>query len=144
MARFEQKEDIDTTVEHVWSVISDPKTWGMWFPGISSITVEGPLQKGTQFQWQDGAEGGTGTVIRFDRNQAMEVIIDQGKKSTHHRFALSAKGGVLGVGAHDARLDYVMDTGGGALDQFLRGGNPIDLKKLKDALAKVEDLSERM
>ena len=144
MPKFEQKEDIQATVEHVWAVLTDPKTWGMWFPGIGSVTVGGPLQKGTQFQWQNGTDSGTGTVTRMDVNQTLEVIIDQGKQSTHHIFNLRPKGGVLGVGARDAMLDYVMDTGGGALDQFLRGGNPIDLKKLKDALSKVEDLSERL
>jgi carbon monoxide dehydrogenase subunit G len=144
MAKFEQKEDIDTTVEHVWAVLSSPKTWGSWFPGITDVTVEGPLQKGTQFQWRNGADAGTGMIARMDVNQALEVIIDQGKHSTHHRFTLKPKGGVLGVGARDATLDYMMDTGGGPLDQFLRGGNPIDLKKLKDALSKIEDLSERL
>lgn len=144
MAKFEQKEDIDTSVEHVWSVLTAPKTWGMWFPGIAEVTVEGPLQKGTNFQWRNGAESGSGTVTRMDVNQVLEVIIEQGNKTAHHRFTVHPKGGILGVGARDAQLEYVLDTGGGFLDRFLRGGNPLDLKRMKDALAKVEDLSERL
>jgi carbon monoxide dehydrogenase subunit G len=143
MAKFEQKEDIPATVEEVWAVLSNPKTWNLWFPGISEVTVAGPLQKGTQFQWKNGADSGTGVVIRADVNQALEVDIDQGKNTTHHIFNLSAAGGVLGIGARDARLDYVLDTGGGALDQFIRGGNPIDMKKLRDALNRIEELSKR-
>lgn len=144
MAKFELKEDIEAPVERVWAVITDPRTWGMWFPGIDEASFAGALQHGEQFRWRDDNDSGIGSIVRAEQNRLLEVMIKEGDKTVSHRFTLHPKGGgFLGLGGSTGTtLEYDMDTGGGMLDQFIKGGNPIDQSKMKKALSQIENLSE--
>jgi uncharacterized protein YndB with AHSA1/START domain len=142
MAKFELKQDIEAPVERVWSVITDPKTWGMWFPGIDEGSFGGPLRQGSQFRWRDNSNNGMGSVTRYELSKSLEVTVNEGGKSAIHRFTLHPKGGGLLGGARGTTLEYDMDTGGGMVDSFIHGGNAIDERKMKQALTQVEHTAE--
>ena len=55
-------------------------------------------------------------------------------------------GGLLGLGGvNGTKVDYVMEyaPAGGILGAFVAGGNPVDLLKVKNALARLENLAEK-
>ncbi len=37
MPIFERSIEIDAPVEKVWEVLTDPRTWPEWFPGVDSV-----------------------------------------------------------------------------------------------------------
>ncbi|HEY3341661.1 MAG TPA: SRPBCC family protein [Anaerolineae bacterium] len=144
MAKFERKEGITATPERVWQVLTDLNAWKDWFPDLTSVASIVPLTEGATFSYQNGAETGTATVTRAEVNHALEVATEIKGRKTKHSFLLSPKGGLLGMGGKDTWLEYDMeyDPGAGIIGNFISSGNPVDLMKLKNALDKVEDISE--
>jgi len=51
MPIFERSIEIDAPVEKVWEVLTDPRTWPEWFPGVDSVASVNTLSKGTRFDW---------------------------------------------------------------------------------------------
>jgi len=46
--------EIDAPLPKVWSLLIDAGSWPKWQRGIASVTVTGPLLKGTHFSWRTG------------------------------------------------------------------------------------------
>lgn len=146
MAKFERREDIDVPIPRVWNVLTDLGMWREWFPDMDAIQGGGTLQKGVTFQFQDNGQTGTATVTRADVNHMLEVVTDLNGNKTNHRFMLSPKGGLFGLfGGNATWLEYEMeyDAGAGPIGEFIKSGNPMDLRKVKDTLAKIENVAER-
>jgi carbon monoxide dehydrogenase subunit G len=38
----------------VWNILSDLENWPSWNPGVSKISVNGPVEVGTSFKWVGG------------------------------------------------------------------------------------------
>jgi len=145
MARFEQRVKIDAPIEKVWEIIVSPATWEQWFPDVDSITGLAAVQAGATFQWRNGDESGSGSIVAVDENRGLiKVVTSEGDKQTSHIFDLDRSGGLFGLGGDDTRLTYEReyDTPGGFLGEFVAGGNPVDLLKVKHTLEKVKNLAE--
>jgi uncharacterized protein YndB with AHSA1/START domain len=145
MATFKQHIDINAPVDNVWSILMNPSQWPLWFPGITGLSNLSAVQTGATFQWQDGDKTGSGSIAAVDENRGLiHVITSEGDAQISHTFDLDRAGGFLGLGGNHTRLTYQReyDTPGGFLGEFVAGGNPADLLKVKHTLEKVKQLAE--
>jgi uncharacterized protein YndB with AHSA1/START domain len=142
--KFEQHVTVDAPVEAVWAVFADPGTWPLWFPDVERIQNLSAVQTGSAFAWQKGKETGAGSIVRAERQRHLRVVTSGDGPAVTHTFELSRAGGALGVGGSDTRLEYTMeyDPPGGFISDFVAGGNPRDLLKVKGTLDKVKTLAE--
>jgi uncharacterized protein YndB with AHSA1/START domain len=142
--KFEQHVEIDAAPEVVWSVLTDPRTWPVWFPDVERVANLGAVEQGAAFEWHKGNETGAGSITRLERQRQLRVVTSGDGPAVTHTFELSRAGGVLGVGGGDARLEYTMeyDPPGGFIMDLVAGGNPRDLLKVKGTLDKVKALAE--
>lgn len=90
----------DTTIEDLWDAISTPERLARWFLG-----VEGDFRVGGRFQIQGNASG---TIIRCDRPQALDVTWEYGGATSWVNVRLTREGGrarlVLEHIAHSAGI----------------------------------------
>jgi uncharacterized protein YndB with AHSA1/START domain len=145
MARFEQRMTIDAPMDKVWEIVMNPATWSQWFPDVDQVTGLAAVQAGATFQWQHGNDTGSGSIVAVDEGRGLiKVVTSAGGSQTSHIFDLDRSGGFLGLGGNDTRLTYQReyDTPGGFLGDFVAGGNPADLLKVKHTLEKVKRLAE--
>jgi len=102
---------------------------------------------GASYPFQAGDQQGTATVTKFAPEKLLEVVTQVAGHKTLHHFALAPRmGGLLGLGGvNGTRVDYTMEyhADGGILGEFIAGGNPVDLIKIKNALSQLENLAER-
>jgi hypothetical protein len=92
-----------------------------------------------------GGETGSGSIVSADASAGhLQVITQLGDSQVTHTFDLDRPGGFLRLGGDDTRLRYTMeyDPPGGFLGDFVAGGNPKDLIKVKQTLEKVKGLAE--
>ena len=145
MARFEQRVKIDAPIDRVWEIIISPATWPQWFPDVDSINGLEAVQTGASFTWRNDNTTGEGSIVAVDESRGLvKVVTSVGDKQTSHIFDLDRSGGLFGLGGDDTRLTYQReyDVGHGFLGEFVAGGNPIDLMKVKHTLEKVKNLAE--
>ncbi|MBK8834256.1 MAG: hypothetical protein IPO29_05160 [Anaerolineae bacterium] len=116
-------------------------------PGITGISGAGPAVVGSSYPYQAGDKTGKATVTRLEPGRMLEIVTEVGGHKTTHHFTLSPRtGGLLGLGGvNGTKVDYVMEyaPAGGILGAFVAGGNPVDLLKVKNALARLENLAEK-
>jgi hypothetical protein len=142
--KFDQQVEMDTTVEAVWAVLTDPATWPMWFTDADEVTGLSAVEDGATFQWRDGDDTGPGSIVEVDPSaNRLRVVTMKGGNPVTHTFDVDRAGGVFGVGGNDARLKYTMeyDPPGGMVGDFVMGSNPIDSMKVKQTLDKVKGLA---
>ena len=58
MARFDQSIDINAPVDTVWSILTNPGQWSLWFPDVQGVSGLSVVQTGAAFQWQGGGHTG--------------------------------------------------------------------------------------
>lgn len=143
IVKFEQHTDIDAPVETVWSILSDPNKWPLWFPGVEQVANISAVESGGTFQWQQGGATGSGTIAHVGDSE-IQVVTQMGSSQVTHTFGVSRHGGLFGLGGHDTRLNYRMeyDPPGGLIGDFVASGNPVDTLKVKHTLEKVKELAE--
>jgi len=143
MARFDQSIDINAPVDTVWSILTNPGQWPLWFPDVQGVSGLSVVQTGATFQWQSGGQTGTGSVVRVEPQRVLIVVTTMEGHQATHTFEVNRRGGSFG--GNGTRLQYVLEfkTAGGMIGEFVAGGNPADLLKVKNAVAKVHDLAER-
>jgi uncharacterized protein YndB with AHSA1/START domain len=144
MARFDQAIEIEAPAESVWSVLTDAGQWQLWFPDVETVSNLGAVQPGSTFQWQSAGKTGTGRIVRATPNEILEVSTEIGGNQASHTFQVNRSGGLLS-GGKDTRLQYTFEyrTAGGLVGEFVAGGNPADLTKVKNTVNKVKGLAER-
>jgi uncharacterized protein YndB with AHSA1/START domain len=145
MARFEQRINIDAPVEKVWGILINPATWEQWFPDVDRVAGLNAVQAGASFQWHSGNDSGSGSIETVDEDRGLiKVTTSADGKPTIHIFDLDRSGGFFGLGGGDTRLTYhrEYDMPGGFIGEFVAGGNPADLLKVKHTLEKVKRLAE--
>ncbi len=140
--RFDQHIDIDAPPDRVWSVLTNPGTWPMWFPDVEGLSNLTAVSQGATFSY---GSGGHGSVVAVEEStMRLKVVTQDGPVPVSHTFDIDRAGGFLGVGANDSRLRYTLeyDPPGGFLSDFVAGGNPKDMLKVKHTLEKIKNLSE--
>lgn len=143
--KFDQHANIDAPPEIVWSVISDPNKWPLWFPNIDRVSNVSNVASGGTFQWQHGTDTGSGAIVHVDEAAyQLKILTDMEGRQVTHTFDVDKSGGFLGFGGNDSQLRYTMeyDPPGGMLSDFVAGGNPADTLRVKGTLNKVKELAE--
>jgi len=143
MAKFEHSEDINASVGTVWSILTDPDQWLLWFPDVQGASGPLAMQTGGTFQWQSGSKTGTGSLARVKPQHILQVITKMDGRQATHTFEVNRHAGLFG--GNGAQLHYTLEfhTAGGIIGEFVAGGNPADLLKVKNAVSKVHSLAER-
>jgi uncharacterized protein YndB with AHSA1/START domain len=141
--KFEQHIKIDAPNDVVWSVLTDPNKWPLWFPAMEQVTGFTGVKSGATFQFKHDDTVGTGAISNVDEAAGKILVVTQdGGHEVTHLFDID-RSGFFGMGS-DSKLTYVMeyDPPGGFLGDFVAGSNPADLLKVKHTLEKVRDLAE--
>jgi len=143
MAKFDQSIDIKAPVDTVWSILTNPGQWPLWFPDVQSVSGLSAVQTGATFQWQSGDHMGTGSVVRAEPQHKLQVVTKMEGHQATHTFEVDRHGGLLG--GNGAQLHYTLEfhAAGGLIGEVVAGGNPVDLLKVKNAITKVRDLAQR-
>ena len=142
--KFEQRVEIDASVEAVWSILTDVRTWPLWFPDADRIERLAAVKPDATFSWHRGDDSGAGTVVQVEPRRRLRIITTGDGPAKTHTLELDRAGGVMGMGGNDARLEYTLeyDPPGGFISDFVAGGNPRDLLKVKGTLEKVKAVAE--
>ena len=143
--KFDQHIDIDAPADVVWAALIDPNTWPRWMPDVEAVSNVSAVESGGTFQFQGGGETGSGSISKVDAASYRITLVTQtGSMPMTHTFDVDRSGGFLGLGGNDARLKYTLeyDPPGGFLSDFVAGGNPKDMLKVKHTLEKVKALAE--
>ena len=78
MAKFEQHVTIDAPVDKVWEILTNPATWGQWFPDSDSISGLDAVAAGATFQWRRGDDTGSGAIVEIQVTaEATPLTADQ-------------------------------------------------------------------
>ncbi len=144
---FKRDLDIDAPAEQVWAILTDPATWPEWFPDMDEVLDLASVETGNSFRWREGDNVGRGTISSVDVDANRLKVLTQGDSSpVTHTFDVNRAGGVLGFGGRTASLTDTMeyDPPGGAITDFLVGGNPMDQFKVKRTLDKVSALARML
>jgi len=144
MPKFEREMEIDAPVETVWKVLTNPKLWPQWFPGVDSISNVTALSKGSKFEWMNEGKTGHGRIEEMEPMKRLEVTTQMGDDKDAHVFKLRSSGGFLGMSDDECKVEYTLDTlmGGGILGNFVAGGNPKDALRVKKTLHLLRKLVE--
>ena len=146
MPKFEREVEIDAPVEKVWQVMTDPKHWDEWFPGVDSVSNVTSASRGGTFQWASDGKTGQATIVNVEPMKRLEITTQIGDDKDLHVFELRSSGGFLGINADECKVTYTLDTpmGGGILTNFVVGGNPVDTRKIVKAMNRLRKLVESL
>jgi uncharacterized protein YndB with AHSA1/START domain len=144
MPKFEREVEIDAPVEKVWESLTNPNYWPQWFPGVESVSNVTSIAKGGSFEWTDEGRTGHGTIVKMEPMKHLEIMTQMGDDQDSHVFKLRPSGGFLGMGEDECKVEYTLDTlmGGGILSNFVAGGNPKDVLRVKKAMHSLRRLVE--
>ncbi|MBN1371420.1 MAG: SRPBCC family protein [Anaerolineaceae bacterium] len=136
MPKFERKMEIDSPVEKVWQVMTDPTHWPEWFPGFDSVANVTEVAEGATFDWVDDGKTGRAAIVKVVPLKRLEILTQMENDKDSHVFTLKTSGGFLGLKADECEVEYTLDTlmGGGILGNFVAGGNPKDAMRVKKAM----------
>lgn len=146
MPKFEREVEIDSPVEKVWEVLTNPEHWQQWFPGVESATKLTALNVGGKFQWTSQGQTGTGVIEKMEPMKLLLIMTQLGDDKDSHLFKLHPSGGFFGLNADECKVEYTLDTlmGGGILGKFVAGGNPKDMMRVKKAMILLRKLVESL
>ena len=144
MPKFEREVTIDAPVERVWEVMTDPRHWPEWFPGVESAANVASISEGSSFQWKLGDQTGRGTITTMEPEKRLEIRTVVGDDEDAHAFRLRPTGGFLGLSQDECKVEYTLDTlmGGGILGRFVAGGNPKDAMQVKKTVHRLRRVVE--
>lgn len=146
MPKFEREEEIDAPVEKVWQVLLSPNHWPQWFPGVENVLNENLTKTGGTFEWMYQGQTGTATIVSMEPLKRLEIVTQLGNDKDSHVFKLQPSGGFLGLKDDECKVEYTLDTlmGGGILSNFVAGGNPKDMLRVKKTLHMLRRLVESL
>jgi uncharacterized protein YndB with AHSA1/START domain len=144
MPKFVRELVISAPVETAWNVMIDPNHWSQWFPGVDGVSNVTSIAVGGTFEWTSEGRTGQGNIVKVDPMKRLEIATQMGNDKDEHVFVLQPTGGFLGLGANKCKVTYTLDTlmGGGILSNFLTGGNPKDVLRVKNAMDLLKKLVE--
>ena len=145
MAKFSHAEDIRASVGAVWSILTNASSWSQWLPGVEAVSGVSDVVQGATFQWESGGHTGNGSFTKVEPQQLLRIFLQLGNQKADHTFQLSTHGGLLGVGGKGSHLVYTLEyhATGGVLGEFVAGGNPVDMIKVKRTVEAVKEIAER-
>jgi hypothetical protein len=63
--------EVSASPEALWDVLADVEKWPTWNPDVDSVTLSGPVAKGTSFRWKAGPTRLVSTLQLVDRPRAL-------------------------------------------------------------------------
>jgi uncharacterized protein YndB with AHSA1/START domain len=144
MPKFEREVEIDAPIEKVWDVLTNPKHWQKWFPGLDGVSNATTFLEGGSFDWTSKGQTGHVTIVKMEPPKLLEVMTQMGDDKDSHVFKLQPSGGFFGMNADECKVEYTLDTlmGGGILGKFVAGGNPKDALRVKKSVHLLRKLVE--
>lgn len=144
MPKFEREVEIDAPVEKVWEAMTNPRFWPQWFPGVDTVSNVTSVTEGGTFEWTDEGRTGRATIVKMDPMKRLEILTQMGDDRDSHVFKLRPSGGFFGMSDDECTVEYTLDTlmGGGILSNFVAGGNPKDMLRVKKAVNLLRRLVE--
>src|SRR5262245_58759578 len=143
--KFYQQIDINAPPDAVWNILTNPNVWPMWFPDLEQVTNDGAVESGATFLWRSSGESGAGSIVSVEpAADRLKIVTQLEDSQVTHGFDVVRSGGVRGSSDDNTGLRYTMeyDPPDGFLVDFVAGGNPKDLVKVKQTLEKVKGLAE--
>jgi len=141
MAKFEHDIKIDAPMDKVWAVLTNPGTWGLWFPNADTISGLARVEAGATFQYQQKGDSASARIVEVDSNRGLIKVVtsDDGKDVTH-TFDLDRAGGFLGRGGDDTKVSYIREyqVPGGVLGEFVVGNNFFDETAVRRVLERLK------
>ena len=136
MPKFEREVEIDAPVEKVWQALINPNYWPQWFPGVESVSGITTVREGATFEWTDEGKSGRGTVVSMEPMKRLEILTQMGDDKDFACLQAGSSGGFFGMSDDECKVEYTLDTlmGGGVLGDFVAGGNPRDVLRIKNTL----------
>jgi uncharacterized protein YndB with AHSA1/START domain len=58
---------IDAAPKAVWALLSDIEGWPAWNPDVKSVSIDGPVERGSSFRWKAGPGTITSHVEHLER-----------------------------------------------------------------------------
>jgi uncharacterized protein YndB with AHSA1/START domain len=58
---------IDAPVDRVWEVLTAIDRWPAWNPDVKSVSIDGPVERGSSFRWKAGPGTITSHVEHLER-----------------------------------------------------------------------------
>lgn len=146
MPKFEREVEINAPVDKVWQVLIDTSHWPQWLPGVESVSNATTISVGGTFEWTSKGQTGQGTIVAMEPMKRLEIRTQLGNDKDSHVFVLQSSGGFFGLGADECKVSYTLDTlmGGGILGNFIAGGNPADMLRVKNATNLLRKLVESL
>ena len=144
MPEFNREVEIDSPVEKVWEVLTNPRLFPEWFPGVDSVSNVKSSLEGVSFDWMSGDQKGQGNIINMNALESLEIVTQLGDDKDSHLFELEPSGGFFGLSDDECKVQYTLDTlsGNGILGKFISGGNPKDMIRVKNATHALRKLVE--
>lgn len=145
MPEFNREVEIDSPVEKVWEVLTNPRLFPEWFPGVDSVSNVKSSLEGVSFDWLSDDQKGQGNIINMNTLKSLEIVTQLGDDKDSHLFELKPSGGFFGLSDDECKVQYTQDTlsGNGILGKFISGGNPKDMIRVKNATNALRKLVER-
>lgn len=144
MPKFEREVEIDAPIDKVWDVLTNPRLWPQWFPGVDGVTSAAAIQEGARIEWTSEDKTGSATIVDMEPMKRLSITTQVGNDKDSHVFKLRPSGGFLGTSEDETKVEYTLDTlmGGGIIGSFIAGGNPRDLLRVKKAMNMLRRLVE--
>jgi uncharacterized protein YndB with AHSA1/START domain len=146
MPKFVREVVIGAPTEKVWKAITDPNQWSQWFPGVDGVSNLTSMAVGGTFDWVSEGRTGQGIIEEMEPMKRLKITTQLGNDKDSHVFNLQPAGGFLGLGGNKSKLAYTLDTlmGGGIISNFLAGGNPKDMLRVKNVMNQLKKLIESL
>ncbi len=106
--------EIDARPEVVWEVLTAIERWPSWNPDVKSLSVNGAVAPGTQFQWKAGGASITSTLERVERPRLVAWRGRTFGASAIHVYRLDGRDG--------ATVVHTQESFDGPLARLLRVG----------------------
>jgi len=84
--------DVKAPAEIVWSVLADIEEWPSWNRAVASVSIQGDIAPGTEFEWKAGPGRIRSTLLQVERPSFIAWSGQTLGLRANHAFALHANG----------------------------------------------------
>jgi uncharacterized protein YndB with AHSA1/START domain len=123
--------EVAAAPETAWAVLTAIEEWPSWNPAVTSVSVEGTLDEGSQFRWKAGPGTITSTIRDFDAPWRIAWTGSSLGIKAIHVHTLERRGGGTLVRTEESYDGLVARLFRGRLQRTLDGALQSGLRHLK-------------
>ena len=117
--------------DRVWDVLTDFESWPKWNPAVKSMSIQGGVEPGTDFNWK----AGPGTIkSQIQQVERPRLIGWTGKTlgiAAVHAYRLEAEGGQTSVRTEESYDGFIARVFRVRMQKMLEGSLAAGLQHLK-------------